>query len=94
MANPKHVTLVADTETVVTLDNNYGSVRVTVIANPAVIYFNTSDTTIGTVAGSMDGNEAVPATLVSRVVVDRTGGTASKVHLRSAGTPTVSVGGL
>lgn len=94
MANPQYWTLTADTEKIFTLDQNYGSVRITVIANPAVIYFNTSDTTIGAVAGSMDGNEAIPATLCSRVVTDQTSGTATKVHVRSAGTPTISVGGL
>ncbi len=94
MSNPQHFTLQADTEKVFTLDANYGEVRITVLANPAVVYFNTSDTTIGTVAGSMDGNEALPAVLCSRVVRDLTAGVPSKVRVRSAGTPTISVGGI
>ncbi len=94
MANPQIFTLQADTEKVFTLDQNYGEVRVTVIANPAVIYFNTSDTAIGSVAGSMDGNEPLPAVLCSRVVRDQTAGAVSKVRVRSAGTPTIAVGGV
>ncbi|HLL69012.1 MAG TPA: hypothetical protein VK453_25355 [Micromonosporaceae bacterium] len=94
MANPQHFTLVADTEKVFTLDQNYGQVRITVLANPAIIYFNAADAAIGPVAGSMDGNEALPAVLCSRVVADRTSGTVSKVRVRSAGTPTISVSGL
>ncbi len=94
MANPQIFTLQADTEKVFTLDLNYGEVRVTVIANPAVIYFNTSDAPIGPVSGSMDGNEALPAALCSRVVRDQTSGAVSKVRVRSAGTPTICVGGL
>lgn len=94
MANPQIFTLVADTEKVFTLDANYGEIRITVVANPATIYFNTSDTTIGPVAGSMDGNEVLPAVLCSRVVRDQTLGVVSKVHVRSAGTPTIAVGGV
>lgn len=94
MANPQIFTLSADTEKTFTLDANYGEVRVTVIANPAVIYFNTSDTAIGSIVGNMDGNEPLPAVLCSRVVKDQTLGAVSKVRVRSAGTPTISVGGL
>jgi hypothetical protein len=94
VANPKFVTLVADTEQTVTLDSNYAQVEVALISGPATTYFNTTDTTIGTVSGAMDGNHALTTTLVAKVVQDGTGGTASKVHLRSAGTPTVQVLGL
>lgn len=94
MANPQHFTLVADTEKVFTLDGDYSEVRITVVANPAVIYFNTSDVAIGTVAGSMDGNDVIPAVICSRTVKDWTSGTATKVRVRSAGTPTISVLGL
>ena len=92
--NPRYVTLSADTETVVTLDTNYGQVEVAMISGSAVVYFNTTDTPIGAVAGNMDGNHAVTAALPAKVVTDGTGGTASKVRLRSAGTPTVQVAGL
>lgn len=94
MANPKYVTLVADTESVVTTDDNFGQIEVTIVANPALTYFNTKDAAIGPVAGSMDGNHALSSTLIAKVVRDETGGTASKVRIRSAGTPTVQVLGL
>lgn len=95
--SPFHFTLAADVETVVTLDGNYGEVRVTILDNAALTFFNTSDTPIGSVAAGItgqDGNEALPATLCSRTVRDRTSGAASKVRLRSLGTPTISVGGV
>lgn len=92
--SPYHATLVADTELVVTLDANYGQIEVTVIAGPAVTYFNTNDTAIGAVAGDMSGNHVLPAVLCSKTVRDATSGAVSKVRLRSAGTPTVSVCGL
>lgn len=94
MANPQHFTLSADTEHVFTLDANYGEIRVSMLASPAVTYFNTTDTAIGAVSGSMDGNEMLPAVLCSRVVRDGTSGAISKVRVRSTGTPTISVGGL
>lgn len=94
MANPKFVTLTADTESVVTLDYNYSQVEVALISGAATTYFNTADVPIGTVAGSVDGNHALTSTLVAKVVLDLTSGAASKVRLRSAGTPTVQVTGL
>lgn len=94
MANPKHVTLQADTEAAVTLDVNYGRVEITVVANPAVIYFNTGDVAIGAVAGNMDGHQVIPAALCVKTVADETSGAVSKVRVRSAGTPTISVRGL
>lgn len=97
VANPQHVVLVADTQVVLTLDSNFAKVEVTVVANPAVVFFNAKDVTIGTVAGAvgtMDGNHVLPAALCSKIVADETAGTVSKVRIRSAGTPTVSVRGL
>jgi hypothetical protein len=91
--NPKYVTLTADTETAVTLDGNFGQVEVALISGAAVVYFNTTDTPIGPVAGNMDGNHALTAALAAKTVTDGTGGAASKVRLRSAGTPTISVAG-
>lgn len=95
MANPKFVTLSADAEATVNLDANYGEIRITVLSNPAVVYFNTANAAIGSVtAGGTDGNEALPAVLCSRVVRDQTGGANSVVRLRSTGTPTLLVGGV
>ncbi len=95
MAGPMHFTLVADTEKIFTLDANYGEIRITVYANPAVIAFNTSNTAIGSVASSIpDGNEVLPAVLCSRVVKDQTSGAVSIVRVRSTGTPTICVGGV
>lgn len=94
MANPVFVTLVADTENVLTLDNNYGQVEVALISGAATTYFNTADVAIGAVAGNMNGNHALTTTLVAKTVQDQTGGAATKVRLRSAGTPTVQVLGL
>lgn len=94
MPNPRFVVLQADVEQVLTLDDNYGQVEVTLIANPALTYFNTADTAIPAVAGNMDGNHALSSTLIAKVVADRTAGAASKVRIRSAGTPTVQVQGL
>lgn len=93
MANPKIITLVADTDTTCTLDVNYAEVRVTVISNPAVVQFNTAGTAIAS-STLTDGNEVLPAVLCSRVVADKTSGAASVVHLRSTGTPTLCIGGL
>lgn len=94
MANSQIFTLVADTEKIFTLDANYGRVEITVVANPAVIYFNVKDAAIGAVAGSMDGNQVLPAVLCAKTVLDETSGVVSKVRVRSAGTPTISVRGL
>jgi hypothetical protein len=94
MANPKFVTLSVDVEQTITLDSNYSQVEVALISGAATTYFNTTDTTIGSVSGTMDGNHALTTTLVAKVVQDGTGGAASKVHLRSAGTPTVQVLGI
>lgn len=94
MANPRFQTLSTDTDTTVTLDANYGQVEVTLVTNPATTYFNATGTAIGPVAGSMDGNHVLTATLIAKVVTDGTAGTNTVVHLRSAGTPTVQVLGL
>jgi hypothetical protein len=94
VANPKFVTLAADVEQTVTLDSNYAQVEVALVANAAPTYFNTSDTAIGTVSGTMDGNHAVSSILVAKIVQDGTSGQATIVHLRSSGIPTVSVCGL
>ncbi len=94
--NPQHVTLVADTDTTVTLDANYTRVQVTMTANPALTYFNTRSAAISTTGGtlaSLAGNHAMPAVLCSLNVADETS-TTSVVHLRSVGTPTVTVLGL
>jgi hypothetical protein len=93
VANPVYVTLVSDVETELDLDANYGRVEVTIVANAATTYFNATNTPIGPVAGSQDGNHLLSATLISKTVVDGTGGTASTVRLRSSGTPTVEVYG-
>lgn len=95
MANPVYATLTADVETVLTLDANYGQIEVALISGAALTCFNATDTAITTVAGGpVNGNHVLTTTLPAKVVVDGTGGAVSKVHLRSAGTPVVSVMGL
>lgn len=97
VANPVHVTLVANTETELTLDGNYGHVEVTVTANPALIYVNTKDVEIPTVAGALStlgDSDAIPPVYCAKVLRDETSGTNSKVRLRSAGAPTLCVKGL
>ncbi len=94
MANPKFVTLQADTDQPVTLDRNFDQVEVTLVANAATTYFNTGGVAIGTVVSPVDGNHVLNSTLISKVVDDITAGAESVVHLRSTGTPTVCVLGL
>jgi len=91
--NPKILTLVADTDTPVTLDDNFSAVEVTLIANPATTLFNTTGAAIGSSTPG-DGAHVLTTTLLSKVVPDKTSGAASVVHLRSSGTPTVAVWGL
>ncbi|WP_433731017.1 hypothetical protein ACQP2Y_21605 [Actinoplanes sp. CA-051413] len=93
MANPKFVTLVADTEAIVDLDTNYGQIEVTLTANAANTWFNTANTAVGAVAGAQDGNHYLGATLPTKIVPDLTGGQNSRVRIRSTGTPTVQVYG-
>lgn len=93
MANPKYVTLVADTDTEVELDSNFGYVEVSLISGVADTQFNTSDTAIAS-SSLTDGNHVLTATLPTKTVVDRTSGGVSVVHLRSSGMPTVQVFGL
>jgi hypothetical protein len=93
MANPRFATLVADTETILDLDANYGQVEVTLISGAANAWFNTSNVAVGPVAGSQDGNHFIGAVLPTKVVADNTSGQASRVRIRSTGTPTVQVYG-
>jgi hypothetical protein len=91
--NPVYRTLAADQDTTVTLDANYGNVEVAIVANAAVVQFNTTGTVISS-STLTDGNHAVSATLPAKIVRDETSGGVTVVHLRSSGTPTVSVCGL
>lgn len=92
MASPRYVTLTADTDLPVDLGYNYGAVEVTLIANAATTQFNIAG---GPIASSTltDGNHVLTTTLLSKIVEDKTTGN-TIVHLRSSGTPTVSVAGL
>jgi hypothetical protein len=92
-ASPQHFTLVADTEKVFTLDQNCGTIRIVVVANPAVIYFNTKNVAVPAVASSQDGHQVIPPVLSVVEVPDETAGTVSIVRVRSAGTPTICVTG-
>lgn len=94
MANPVYRTLVADTDTPVTLDANYGYVEVTLVANAAATYANAAGVAIGPIATPPDGAHLLNATLLSKVIRDETAGISTVVHLRSSGTPTVQVCGL
>lgn len=93
MPNPVYRTLTAGQDTTVTLDANYGSVEVAIVANADVVQFNATGTVISSNTLT-DGNHCISATLPAKVVRDETSGGATVVHLRSAGTPTVSVAGL
>ncbi len=93
-ATSQHFTLTADTERVVTLNRNCGMIRIVVVSNPAVIYFNTSNTAIPAVASNQDGNQVIPAVTAVVEYPDETSGIESVVRLRSAGTPTVMVTGF
>lgn len=95
MVNIQHVTLVADTERIFTLDANYGEVRITMWANPSVLAFNTGNVAITSVASTIpDGNQVLPAVLCSRVVKDLTSGSVSVVRVRAQGTPSITVEGV
>ena len=94
MANPVYVTLVADTDTPTTLDGNYGRVEVTLVSGAATTYVNAFGVAIGAVSGTQDGNHVLTAGLTSKTIPSKTGGAATVVHLRSAGTPTVGLYGL
>lgn len=92
-ASPQHATLVADTERVFTLNRNCGMIRIVVVANPAVIYFNTRNVAVPAVASSQDGQQVIPAAVAVVEVEDETPGNETVVRMRSAGTPTVMVTG-
>lgn len=93
MPSTKIVTLAANTNTVVTLDGNYGAVEVALISGAATTLFNAAGVVV---PGStpVDGHHVLTAVLPAKIVADETSGTATVVNLRSAGTPTVSVSGL
>lgn len=92
-ARPQHFTLVADTEKVFTLNQNCEMIRIVVVANPAVIYFNTRNVAVPAVAASQDGQQVIPGAIAVVEVPDDTAGGVSIVRVRSAGTPTVMVTG-
>ncbi len=92
MANPRYVTLTADTDTPVDLGFNAGAVEVSLIANAATTQCNVAGTVIAS-STLTDGNHVLTASLLSKVVEDKTTGN-TFVHLRSSGTPTVCVAGL
>lgn len=92
MASPRIVTLVADTDTPVDTGSNFAAVEVALIANPATTQFNATGTAIAS-STLTDGNHVLTASLPVKVVKDDTTGN-TIVHLRSSGTPTVSVAGL
>lgn len=93
MPNPLVVTLSADVDTTLVLDQNFGAVEVALIANAATTVFNANGSAIGS-ATPASGVHTLTTTLPAKTVVDSTSGTATVVHLRSAGTPTVQVYGL
>ena len=76
-ATPAHVSLQADTEARIVLDTNCGTVRIVVVANPAVIYFNAKDAPIPPVASDQTGNQAIPPVLAVADVQDETSGAVS-----------------
>lgn len=91
--SPAYVTLTADTDAEVELSGNFGAVEVTLVANAATTYFNAKGTAVPSIASPPNGQHVLTPTLLSKVVKDDTSGN-TVVHLRSSGTPTVSVAGL
>lgn len=92
-ASPQHFTLSADVEKTFTLDQNCGTVRIVVYANPATVFFNTKNVAVPAVASSQDGNQVIPGVLSVVEVADESAGGVSVVRVRSAGTPTIAVSG-
>jgi hypothetical protein len=88
-ASPAHVTLVANTVTTVTLDQNFSSVEVLNVDGAAAIYF-TVDGTTPTVEGN--GTNVLPAAIGGLTLYAGNG--TDTVKLISAGTPKASVRGI
>lgn len=89
-ASPQHATLVADTVTTLTFDQDFDQVEVLNVDGAAEVYF-TVGTTAPTVGGT--GCQVLPAAIgVLEFPVATTGATV--VKLISSGTPKVSVRGL
>lgn len=90
MANPQHVTLVADTVATVTLDQDFYEVEITNVDGTAEVYFTTDgeDPAI-----EEDGSHVLPAAIGFVQLRPRSSGD-TVVKLISAGTPRVSVRGV
>jgi hypothetical protein len=84
----RHGTLVANTVTTVTLDNDYREIEVINVDGASTIYV-TVDGTVPTVGGN--DTFVLPAAISSRVIVSRDGSNPTVVKLISTGTPSFSV---
>ncbi|MFG2001712.1 hypothetical protein ACGFNU_21430 [Spirillospora sp. NPDC048911] len=91
MADPQHVTLVADEVTEVVLGADANKITVLNVDGVAAVYFNINTAAAPEVGG--DGCWALPAA-ISAVDVPVAGPGNTRVKLISAGTPTVMVGRL
>lgn len=90
-ASPTHVTLVANTVSTITLDEEYfGSVEVLNVDGAAAVYF-TVDAGDPTVEGN--GCNVLPAA-IGGLVISAASDKSVTVKLISAGTPKVSVRGV
>jgi hypothetical protein len=88
--SPQHATLVADTVTTMTFDQDFTRIEVVNVDGAAPVYFR-----IGTTSPTVEGigSHVLPAAICS-VEVDVFTADATVVKLISTGTPKVSVRGL
>lgn len=88
--SPQTVTLVANTVRTVTLDKDYGEVEVSIVNNPAMLWWRADGQNPVAMA---DGCQVLPAVLSFATARPGTSGP-TVVKLLSTGTPTVSVRGI
>ena len=89
-ASPQHATLVANTVTTLTFDEDFPFVEVLAVDGAAAFYFTVDGSTP---AVATTGSIAMPAAMGSVEVKVKTAGV-TVVKLKSAGTPKVSVRGI
>jgi hypothetical protein len=88
--SPQHATLVADTVSTFTFDEDFDNVEVLSVDGAALAYFTTDGTTPEVAA---TGTHILPAAIGGLVVQPPTGGN-TVVKVISAGTPMISVRGF
>lgn len=88
--SPQTATLVASTVKTFTLDKDYSEVEVSIVENPAVVWWRTDGQAPVAMA---DGCQVLPAVLSFATARPGTSGP-TVVKVLSTGTPTVSVRGV